>query len=75
MQYQATQRQHVQHKERAVLSAHETASRLRDLADAIELGRLLIRDTIAPVAQSIEFEQEHGRQELTIELEWAVPTE
>ncbi len=58
-----------------MLSAGEVATRLRDLAEAIEHGQPRIGQTSTPVSQTIsfeqEYEQEHGRQELTIDLEWA----
>ena len=61
-------------EERARLSRADVAARLHELAEQIAQGQLRFKQGAAFVAELIEFEleydREHGKSELTIELEW-----
>jgi amphi-Trp domain-containing protein len=61
-------------KQRAMCSRDDLATRLRELADQIARGRLSFDRGTVPIAEQVayelEFEAEHGKSELSIELEW-----
>jgi amphi-Trp domain-containing protein len=64
----------MEHEEKVTLGAAEVAARLHALADAVMDGRLTMGETTATVWPPIhfkqEYEEEHGRQELKVELTW-----
>jgi amphi-Trp domain-containing protein len=61
-------------KERATYSRDDLAARLRELADQIASGRIVVgRGTVSiaeQIAYELEYEAEHGKSEVSIELEW-----
>ncbi|HEY8475393.1 MAG TPA: amphi-Trp domain-containing protein [Chloroflexota bacterium] len=61
-------------EEHLTLSRSEVAGRLHDLADQIAEGKLAIGKVETDVAERVEyevdFEVDHHKRELKIELEW-----